>query len=106
MSLVVVESEGSSVDSDDVSDSLDDWQIFESLGVENEGGVVAGVSGSLLVFDVEGWINDLEGADVSLLVGLVWESGINDNCIKVLWLWGGEGSLGQLNVFVLFKFKF
>ena len=94
------------MDSDDVSDSLDDWQIFESLGVENKGGIVAGVTSSLLVLDVEGWINDLEGADVSLLVGLVGEGSINDNCIEVLWLWGGEGSLGQLNVFVLFKFKF
>jgi hypothetical protein len=73
---------------------LDDGQIFEPLGVENKGGVVAGVTGSLLILDMEGWINDFEGADVSLLVGLVWEGGINDNCIEVLWLWGGKRCLG------------
>ena len=103
MSLVVVESESGSVDSDDVSDSLDDWEIFESLGVENEGGIVAGVTGSLLVLDVEGWINDLEGADVSIRAGLVWESSINDSSIEVLWLSRGKGSLGKLNIFVLYS---
>jgi hypothetical protein len=41
---VVVESEGSSVDSDDISDSVDNGEIFESLGEENKGSEVAVVS--------------------------------------------------------------
>ena len=46
------------MDSNDVSDSVDDGEIFESLGVQNEGSIVAGVSSSLLVLEVERRIND------------------------------------------------
>ena len=72
------------MNTDDVTEAGDDGEIFESLGVEDEGGVVRGVTGSLLGLDVEGRINDLEGADVSVLVGLVGEGGINDNTVDVL----------------------
>ena len=74
------------MDTDDISETGDDGQVFESLGVENESGVVAGVSGSLLGLDVEAGINDLERADVSLVVGLVGEGGIDDDSIDVLGL--------------------
>jgi hypothetical protein len=37
-----------------------------------------------LGLDVERRIDDLEGADVSLLVGLVGEGSINDNTVDVL----------------------
>ena len=74
------------MDTDDISKAGDDGQVFESLGVENESGIVAGVSGSLLRLDVEAGINDLERADVSLVVGLVWEGGIDDDSIDVLGL--------------------
>ena len=74
------------MDTDDISETGDDGQVFESLGVEDESGVVAGVSGSLLGLDVEAGINDLERADVSLVVGLVGEGGIDDDSIDVLGL--------------------
>ena len=74
------------MDTDDISETGDDGQVFESLGVEDESGVVAGVSGSLLGLDVEAGINDLERADVSLVVGLVGEGGIDDYSIDVLGL--------------------
>ena len=74
------------MDTDDISKAGDDGQVFESLGVEDEGCVVAGVSGSLLGLDVEAGINDLERADVSLVVGLVGEGGIDDDSIDVLGL--------------------
>ena len=74
------------MDTDDISETGDDGQVFESLGVEDESGIVAGVSGSLLGLDVEAGINDLERADVSLVVGLVGEGGIDDDSIDVLGL--------------------
>ena len=72
------------MDTDDISETGDDGQVFESLGVEDEGGVVRSITGSLLGLDVERRIDDLEGADVSLLVGLVGEGSINDNTVDVL----------------------
>jgi len=101
LSLAIVEAEGSSVNADDITEAGDDGEILESLGIEDDGGEVGAVTGSLLALDVEGGINDLEGADVSVLVGLVGEGSIDDNTIDVLGLAGGEGSLVELRVFVL-----
>jgi hypothetical protein len=64
---VVVESEGGSVDSDDISDSVDDGEIFESLGEEDKGGEIAVISSSLGVLNVKALIDDLEGTDVSIV---------------------------------------
>lgn len=89
------------MDSDDISDPVDDGQIFESLGEENKGGKVAVVSGSLLVLDVETLVDDLEGADVSAVTGLVGEGGVDDNGVEVLGFSSNEGCFGELNVLVL-----
>ncbi len=64
---MVVESQGGSVDSDDISDSVNDGEIFESLGEEDKGGEVAVVSSSLGVFDVKTLVDDLEGTNVSIV---------------------------------------
>ena len=61
------------MDSNDIPDSLNDGEIFESLGVEDDGGEVSAISGSFLVLHVETCVNHLEGADVLILVGLVGE---------------------------------
>ena len=89
------------MDSDDVSNSVDDGEIFESLGVEHQGSVVAGITSSLLALEVEGRIYDLERADVSLLVGLVGEGGVDDNCVEVLSFVRCKGGFIQFDVFVL-----
>ena len=60
MALTIVESKGGSVDTDDISNSGDDGEIFESLGIEDEGSVVAGISSSLLALNVEALVNNLE----------------------------------------------
>ena len=99
--LAIVEAEGGSVDADDVTEAGDDGEVLESLGVEDEGGEVRGVAGSLLALDVERGINDLQGADVSVLVGLVGEGSIDDDTIDVLGISRGEGGLVELNVLVL-----
>lgn len=101
LSLAVVEAEGSSVDTDDVTDSGDDGEVLESLGIQDDGGEVGAVAGALLALDVERGVDDLEGADVSVLVGLVGEGSIDDDTIDVLGLAGGEGSLSKLRVLVL-----
>ena len=72
------------MDTDDVSKAGDDGEIFESLGVEDKSSVVTGVTGSLLTLDVETGVDDLEGADVAVLVGLVGEGGIDNNTVNVL----------------------
>ena len=84
LAATVVEAKGSSMDTDDVTKAGDNREILESLGVEDEGGVVRGVTSALLGLDVEGRINDLEGADISVLVGLVGEGCINHNTVDVL----------------------
>ena len=72
------------MNTDDVTEAGDNRKIFESLSIKDEGGVVRSITGSLLGLDVERRIDDLEGADVSLLVGLVGEGSINDNTVDVL----------------------
>lgn len=78
-----VESEDGSVDSDDITNSVDNGKIFEFVSVEDEGGIVVFAS-RFLSLDVDRWVNDLEGADESLLVGLVGESGIDDGGVEVM----------------------
>jgi len=93
LSLVLVDSHVGSVDSDDVSKSVDDREVLELVGIDHDGGV-----GTLVV---EGGVNDLEGADESVSVDFVGESGINDDTIEVAGLGRGEGSLVKLDVLVL-----
>ena len=99
LSGVVVKSEGDSVESDDITDSVDDGEVLESLGVDNNGGVV--VVRGLGARGVEGRIDDLEGANVSVLVSFVGESGINNNTINMVSVGGGEADLVQVGVSVL-----
>lgn len=100
LSLALVDSNDGSVNSDDVSNSVDDWEIFEFVGVNDNSGVVRGVSSSLGGFDVDGWVDNLQGADIGLLVDLVWEGSVNDHTIEVLWLSTGEGGLCEFSVVV------
>lgn len=83
---MVVESEGGSVDSDDISKSGNNGEIFKSLGIDDESGVVAGISSSFLTLKVEAGVNDLQGADVLVFVGLVRERSIDDGGVEVLGL--------------------
>ena len=88
LALAVVQAEGCSVHTDDVSKFADDGEIFEALGVEDKGGEVTGISGSLLGLDVEAGVDDLKRADVSVLVGLVGEGCVDDNTVDVLGVCG------------------
>ena len=81
------------MDSDDVSESVDDWEVLEFVCVDDNTGIR-----TLLE---EGWVDNLEGADESILVDLVWESGVDYDSVEVAWLTGGEGGLGEFNVLVL-----
>lgn len=78
MSSVLVDSHVSSVNSDDISESMNDWEIFKFTGIDD--------NVSELVLSVKGWVNNLERADESLRVDFVWESGINNDTIEVAWL--------------------
>ena len=78
LSSVLVDSHVSSVNSDDITESMNDWEIFEFAGIDD--------NVSELVLGVKGWVNNLERADESLRVDFVWESGINNDTIEVAWL--------------------
>ena len=95
LSLAVVDPQLGSVDSDDLSDPVDDWEVLELLSVDDNGGVV-------LVGDswVEGGIDDLERADEEL-VSLVREGSIDDDTVEVAVVLRGKGGLVQLDVVVL-----
>jgi hypothetical protein len=45
---MVVEPKSGSVDSDDISDSLDNRKIFEFVGIKNKSSIVTGVSLGIL----------------------------------------------------------
>lgn len=90
-----MDSEVGSVNSNNISNSVNDWEILESVGIDDS------LSPSLLVLWVQGWINNLEGADESVAVNLVWESGIDDDSIEVDIDGSGEGSLVKLDILVL-----
>ena len=78
LSLVLVDSHVGSVDSDDISESVDDWEVLELVSIDD--------NVSVLSLGVESWVNNLEGADESLLVDLVWESSVNNDTVEVAWL--------------------
>jgi len=82
------------VDSDDVSESVDDWEVLEFVGIDDNGSI-----GSFLV---KCWVNNFKGADESIRVDFVCKSGINNDSIEVAWFTGSEGGFGELNVLVLY----
>jgi hypothetical protein len=81
------------VDSDDVSESVHDWQVLELVGINDN------ISKSS--FLVKSWVNNLKGANESVRVDFVWESGVNNDTIEVAWFTGGQGSFAEFNVLVL-----
>ena len=81
------------MDSNDISESVDDWEILESGGIDDNRGI-----SSLLV---KSWINNLERADESVRVDFVWECGINDDTIEVAWFTLESRGLAQFNILVL-----
>ena len=95
LSSVVVLSHVGRVDSDDISKSVDDWEVLESVGIDDNGSV-----GTLLV---ESWVDNLEGADESVGVDLVWECGIDDDTIEVARLSLEMRGFAELNILVLLE---
>ena len=55
-----MDSELGVMDSNNVSNSVDDWEVLESGGIDDN------LSPVLFVLWVESWINDLDGANESL----------------------------------------
>ena len=95
MSLAVEKSEVGSVNSNDISESVNDWEVFESLSINDNGSVI------VLCLLVESWVDNFKGANVSLAVDFVWEVSIDDHTIDVARVVGDEGDLAQLGVFIL-----
>ena len=89
----------SSMDSDDISDSVDEWKILELVGIDNNLGPV------VFLLWVESWVNNFHGADEGWLSGfqdlLEWERSIDDDSVEVALLGAGEGGLGKFDVVVL-----
>jgi len=91
--------EVSSVDSDDITNSMDEWEILELVGIDNN------LSPVIFLLWVESWVNNFHGADEGWLSGfqdlLEWERGIDDDGVEVALLGAGKGGLGELDVVVL-----
>ena len=96
LTAVVVHAEGGSVETDDVTETEADGEVLEALGVHDNGGVVAALGAG-----GKAWVDNLEGADVELLVLLVGEGCVDDDTVDVLGLNGAEGGLAEVNVLVL-----
>lgn len=95
LSSVFVDSHGGSVNADDVSESVDDGEVFESGGENDEVGPVVFLAGA-----VERSIDNLEGADESVLGDLVREGSVNDDTIDVGSVGGGDGDVVEERVVV------
>ena len=95
LSSVFVDSHGGSVDTDDVSESVDDGKVFESGGENDEVSPVVFLAGA-----VERSIDNLEGADESVLGDLVREGSVNDDTIDVGSVGGGDGDVVEERVVV------
>lgn len=91
LSVALVHAEGGSVESDDITESVDDGKLLESLGVDHN-------SGEFLA--VKSGVDNLERADELFGVGLVWESGIDDHTVDVVGVRGGHGDLAEFSVLV------
>jgi hypothetical protein len=77
LAFVVVESERGAMDADDVSNSVDNREVLEAAGIQDDGGVVSGLGA------VQARVDNFEGADEAALVDFVGEGGINDNTVNV-----------------------
>ena len=101
--MLVVDLEIGSVHSDDISDSVDEWEVLQLVGIDHN------LSPVIFLLWVESWVNDLHGADEGWLSGfqdlLEWEGGIDDHGVEVALLGAGKGGLGELNVVVLIKIR-
>lgn len=78
MSGVVIDSQISSVNSNDITKSMDDWEVLKSLSIDDNLSEVV-----CLGLWVESWVNHLEGADESIRVNFIWESCVNYDTIEV-----------------------
>ena len=81
---------------DDVTSTEDDRKVLKSLGIHDNTGVVGTLRGG-----VQAWVDDLERADVKVLVDLVGEVGIDDDTVDVLGVARAERGLAQFDVVVL-----
>ena len=96
LTTVVVHAEGCAMETDDVSETKNDGEVLEAVGVHDDAGVITTLGAS-----VEGGVGNLERADVELLVDLVGEGSINDDTVDVVGLGLGEAGLTKFVVVVL-----
>lgn len=91
--FLVIKSSFSSVDSNDISKSMNDWEVFELVGVHDHL--------SILVFTTKSWVNNLQDAHKHFVgFNLIWESGINDNTVEVAEVFSCQFSFAKLDVVV------
>lgn len=72
--------------SDNISKSMNDWKIFESLSIDHNLAMIALCS----------WVNNFEGADKSVLMYFVWECSVSDNTIEMNWFGTGKRNSSEL----------
>ena len=105
LSLVVPPFHVGSMNSNDISESMDEWEVLKLGSIDDE----LGVFPSFLLGELRR-INNFQVAEEHLVGGswglgvdgsLVWESGINDNTVETAKINGGSGHLGEFSVVIL-----
>ena len=76
------------MNSDDISDSVNDGEILESVGIDHN------LSPVVLGLWVKSGVNDLEDTDESIGLQFIGEGGVDDDTVEVVGLvGGGKGGL-------------
>lgn len=82
MLLSLIGADRGSVNSDDITNTLRDWKVFEPVRKHNKGAEI-NVTIFLLI-DVAAGVGNLEGTNVLVrLKTLVRELGVKNSCVKV-----------------------
>ena len=89
------------MDSDNITDSKDDWKVLKSLSVNDDLSKVVTLGSS-----IETGVDNLDGATVETTVDFVWEGGIDDNTISMLSICSSKGSLSKFDVVVSLSLGF
>lgn len=72
------------MNSNHISDSVNNGEIFKCFCKDGKGSVIACITGSLLVLNVKTGVNNFEVAKVKSILGFVGERSINDDSIEVM----------------------
>ena len=96
LSYTIVKSQACSIDSDYITNSVDNWELVKFLCIDDNLSVI------LLSLWVDSWINHLHWTDESVIMNFVWESSISDHTIEVTFIGWIKSDFIEFLVFILY----